>query len=77
MRIYSRGINHNERTTMTSTQPPPTTDAGIPVPVGPHDPILLHGNFNRERHSKSQPDAKGAGTFGHFEVAPSLTFREV
>ena len=84
MRIHSRGINHNERTTMTSTQPPPTTDAGIPVPsdehsltVGSDGPILLHRNFNRERHSKSQPDAKGAGTFGHFEVVPFLTSEEV
>ena len=77
---------------MTSTQPPPTTDVGIPVPsdehsltVGPDGPILLHdhylieqiANFNRERHSKSQPHAKGAGAFGHFEVAPSLTSQEI
>ena len=69
---------------MTSTQPPTTTDAGIPVPsdehsltVGTGGPILLHGNSNRERHSKSQPHAKGAGAFGRFEVAPSLTSQEV
>ena len=70
---------------MTSTQPLTiSTDVGVPAPsnehsltVGPDGPILLHRNFNRERHSKSQPDAKGTSTFGHSEVAPSLTSQEV
>ena len=63
---------------MTSTQPKPTTDAGIPVfsdeplTVGPDGPILLQdhylieqmANFNRERIPERQPHAKGCGAYG-------------
>jgi catalase len=83
MRIHSRGINHNERTTMTSTQPPPTTDAGIPVPsdehsltVGP-DYLIEQITFNRERIPERQLNTKGGSVFGHFLVVPFLTSQEV
>ena len=60
-----------------------TTDAGALVEsdehsltVGPDGPILLQdhylieqmANFNRERIPERQPQAKGGGAFGHFEV---------
>jgi catalase len=92
MRIHSRGINHNKRTTMTIAQPPPTTDAGIPVPsdehsltIGPDGPILLHdhylieqiANFDRERIPERPLNTKSGSVFGHFEVAPFLTSQEV
>ena len=77
---------------MTITQPPPTTDAGIPVPsdehsltVGPVHPILLNdhyrieqmANFNRERIPECQLNTKGGSVFGHFKVVPFLTSQEV
>ena len=70
------------------TNPPTTTDAGIPVAsdehsltVGPDGPILLQdnylieqmANFNRERIPERQPHAKGSGAFGKFVVTNDVS----
>ena len=67
---------------------PTTTDAGIPVSsdgfsltVGSDGPILLQdhylieqmANFNRERVPERQPNAKGGGAFGRFEVTKDVS----
>ncbi len=74
---------------MTDAHPrPTTTDAGIPVAsdehsltVGPDGPILLQDHylieqmaqFNRERVVERQPQAKGGGAFGRFEVTNDVS----
>src|SRR6204780_477218 len=74
---------------MTNDSRKPTTnDAGIPVPsdeysltVGADGPILLQdhylieqmANFNRERVPERQPDAKGSGALGRFEVTKDVS----
>lgn len=65
-----------------------TTNADIPVAsdehsltVGPDGPILLQdvylvekmAQFNTERVPERQPDAKGGGAFGRFEVTNDVS----
>ncbi|WP_040495477.1 catalase [Ilumatobacter nonamiensis] len=71
-----------------STNPPTTTDVGIPVSsdehsltVGPDGPLVFHDHylmeqmaaFNREMIPDRQPHANGGGAFGRFEVTQDVS----